>query len=250
MSLLSIDALSSATGLPPERIRDYEARGLLVPKVRSGVAAYGASHVERIGLILQLQAEGLGLSFIERLVTERGGGPDRLLELRERILDGLGTGTTTTTAEALVARFGDFGGSVIERALSARLLIAREDGLIDVPAPQLLDVAERAVATGVSLPAAVEAAAAVREACVSASGAFLRVVVEEVWAPFEAAGFPEDQILDVARRMLQLRAIAQSAFEATLPSVLVQVFDRPFEEDFDMNRTLAIGVERSALPSI
>ena len=40
-----------------------------------------------------------------------------------------------------------------------------------------------------------------------------------------------------------LRALAQSVFEATLPSVMVQVFDRPFAEDLDMTRALARGVE-------
>ncbi|MEH3053254.1 MAG: MerR family transcriptional regulator [Patulibacter minatonensis] len=247
MSLLSMDALVGATGLSPETIERYEQRGLLDPRpLRDVRERYALAHVHRLNLIVQLQAEGLSLDFIERLVREREHAGDHLLELRQRVLDGLADASLTTTVEALVARFGDFGGQVLDRAIAGRLLVLREDGLIDVPAPKLLDVAERAVAAGVSLASAVEAAAAVREACLNASGAFLQVILKEVWAPFEAAGYPDEQVLDVARRMLSLRDLAQSVFDATLPSVLVQVFDRPFDEDLDMARAMARGLERSA----
>lgn len=244
MSPLLLGDVAAATGLSPDTIRGYAERGLLGrPVDQDEPAPYALADVDRIRLILQLQAEGLGLPLIERLVRDSDNAADELLDLRRRVLDGLAGTGQVTTAEALIERFGDFGGVVLERAFAGHLLELREDGLIDVPAPQLLDIAERAVEAGISLQTAVEVASAAREACLTASGAFLRAILDEVWVPFENKGYPQDEVLEVARRMLHLRTIAQNTFEATLPGVMVQVFDRPFEEDFDMHRAIAATVE-------
>lgn len=244
MSPLLLGDVAAATGLSPDTIRGYADRGLLGrPVAHDEQTPYALSDIERIRLLLQLQAEGLGLPMIERLVRDSDYAADELLDLRRRVLDGLAGSGQVTTAEALIARFGDFGGVVLEKAFEGHLLVLREDGLIEVPSPQLLDIAERAVQAGISLPTAVDVAVAAREACLNASGAFLRAILDEVWLPFEQAGAPQDQVLDVARRMLHLRTLAQSVFEATLPGVLVQVFDRPFEEEFDMHRAIAASVD-------
>lgn len=247
MSPLSLDDVVAATGVPADTLQSYNERGLIGLTASGGTAdAFAPGDVDRVRLILHLQAEGLGLPFIERLVADGEGAADQLLELRRRVIDGLAGTGEVTTAEALVARFGDFGGVVLERAIATNLLVAREDGRIDVPSPRLLDIAERAVASGISLPAAVEVAAAVREACLTASGACLRTILDEIWVPFEEAEFPQDQVLDVARRMLHMRTLAKNVFEATLPMVLVQVFDRPFEEDLEMSRAIAERVGAAA----
>lgn len=244
MSPLLLGDVAAATGLTPDTIRAYADRGLLGRSIAlDDQAPFSLEDVERIRLVLQLQAEGLGLPFIERLVRDSDHAADQLLDLRRRVLDGLAGAGFVTTAEALIERFGDFGGRVLDRAFAGRLLVLRDDGMIEVPAPQLLDIAERAVEAGISLETAVEVASAAREACVAASGAFLRAILDEVWLPFEEAHYPQDQVLDVARRMLHLRTIAQNVFEATLPGVMVQVFDRPFEEEFDMHRAIAATVD-------
>ncbi len=245
MSQLSVFDIATATGLSPHTVRTYRERGLLASDAEVDAEAFSTADLDRVKLILQLQAEGLGLGFIERLLTDSDHASDHLLDLRRRVLDGFAGAGHITTAEALVERFGDFGGVVLERALEMHLLEPLPDGKIRVPSPQLLDIAERTVAAGISLPTAVEVAGAVRQACLTASGAFLRGVLDEIWVPFEEAEHPQDQVLDVARRMIQMRTFAQSVFEATLPGVLVEVFDRPFEEDLEMIRAIGEQVEQA-----
>ena len=50
-------------------VRSHHARGLLPPpEVRGRTGYYGPEHVERLRLIRQLQAEGLKLEGIKRLL--------------------------------------------------------------------------------------------------------------------------------------------------------------------------------------
>lgn len=248
MSRLTVLDVATATGLSPHTIRSYRERGLLVSTPDDAREDYGPADLERIKLILQLQAEGLGLGFIERLVNDSEHASEHLLDLRRRVLDGFAGSGYVTTAEALIERFGNFGGQVIQRAVEMHLIEPNPDGTIRVPSPALLDAAERAVAAGISLPTAVEIAGAVRAACVTASGAMLRGILDEIWVPFEQAERPQAQVLDVARRMIQLRTLAQSVFEATLPGVLVEVFDRPFDEDLEMIRAIGETVDQPTPP--
>lgn len=250
MSQFTVLDVATATGLSPHTIRSYRERGLLVSPATDPAETYGPADLERIKLILQLQAEGLGLGFIERLVNDSEHASDHLLDLRRRVLDGFAGSGYVTTADALIERFGDFGGQVLQRAADTHLIEPRPDGTIRVPSPQLLDAAERAVAAGISLPTAVEIAGAVRHACVTASGAMLRGILEEIWVPFDQAERPQEQVLDVARRMIQMRALAQSVFEATLPGVLVEVFDRPFDEDLEMIRAIGERVDGPQPPTL
>lgn len=224
---LTLQDLAFAARSSEEEIRGWIARGLLAPaELLTSGETFRADHLERAELIGQLRAQGFGVDLIDRLL----GDPQQLDQLR-RVLGAFTEGNVTTTVEALVARFGDFDGRVLDRAIKSRLLIGRPDGRIDVPSPTLLDVAERAVAEGISLMSAVEVAGAVREACLNASGTFLHVLVDEIWQPWAEAGFPDEQRAEVARRMHALRPIVYSVFEATLPSVIVRVFDETFEDD-------------------
>lgn len=227
MRALTLQDLAFAARSTEDDIRAWIERGLIAgPDQLSSGETFRAEHLERAELIGALRAQGFDLDLIERLIVD----PHQLDQLR-RILGGLTETTATTSVHALVDRFGDFDGRVLDRAIKARLLIGRPDGLIDVPSPELLDVAERAVAEGISLMSAVEVAGAVREACLTASGALLNVIVNEIWQPWADAGFPDEERADVARRLLALRPVAFSVFEATLPSVIVRVFDQAFADD-------------------
>lgn len=227
MRALTLQDLAFAARTTEDDVHAWIERGLLAgPDQLTSGETFRAEHLARAELIGQLRAQGFDLDLIERLIVD----PQQLGQLR-RILGGLVETSTTTSVHALVDRFGDFDGRVLDRALKARLLIGRPDGLIDVPAPELLDVAERAVAEGISLLSAVEVAGAVREACLNASGALLNVIVNEIWQPWADAGFPDEQQAEVARRLLALRPIAYRVFEATLPSVVMRVFDQAFAEE-------------------
>src|SRR3954452_3301008 len=66
---LTIEELSSQSGMTVRNIRSHRARGLLpAPEVRDRIGYYGPEHVTRLRMIQELQAEGFNLKGIERLL--------------------------------------------------------------------------------------------------------------------------------------------------------------------------------------
>src|SRR2546421_8300041 len=60
---LTIEQLAAEVGMSVRNIRNHHSRGLLpAPEVRARVGFYGAEHVARLRLILDLQADGFNLA--------------------------------------------------------------------------------------------------------------------------------------------------------------------------------------------
>jgi DNA-binding transcriptional MerR regulator len=65
-----VEDLAGRADVSVDTIRFYQKRRLLAPPVREGrVAWYGPEHLERLGRIRELQAQGLTLALIERLLS-------------------------------------------------------------------------------------------------------------------------------------------------------------------------------------
>jgi DNA-binding transcriptional MerR regulator len=65
--LLTIDELSTATGLSVRTTRYYASLGLIPPPVRRGrIASYGPEHRARLDLVRALQDHGFSLQASER----------------------------------------------------------------------------------------------------------------------------------------------------------------------------------------
>src|SRR5918998_4213483 len=105
---LTIEALAHETGLSVRNLRSHHARGLLPPpEVRGRVGYYGPEHVERLRLIQELQAEGLKLDGIKRLLEEsRGDGLLNVKRAADAFGAGDGEGSEVITAEELTERLG------------------------------------------------------------------------------------------------------------------------------------------------
>ena len=83
---LTIEQLAGEVGMSVRNIRNHHSRGLLpAPEVRARVGFYGADHVARLRLILDLQADGFNLAAIERLLSGSDGLAERLLGLRHAV---------------------------------------------------------------------------------------------------------------------------------------------------------------------
>ena len=70
MDRFRVEDLAVQVGESVDTIRFYQKRGLLPPPAREGrVAWYGPEHVERLARIRELQAQGLTLALIGRVVS-------------------------------------------------------------------------------------------------------------------------------------------------------------------------------------
>lgn len=75
--LFMISVAAELTGVHPQTLRAYEAKGLVVPKRTAGnTRMYSRADIDRLGLIGQLTDEGINLA-----------GVIRILDLEERLAD-------------------------------------------------------------------------------------------------------------------------------------------------------------------
>jgi DNA-binding transcriptional MerR regulator len=224
---LTIEGLAHETGLSVRNLRSHHARGLLPPpEVRGRVGYYGPEHVERLRLIQKLQAEGLKLEGIKRLLEERGDG---LLNV-QRATDAFGESEASEviTATELQDRLGLAAEErkLLSKAIKLGILVPLGDDLFEVPSPSLLEVAEAVVERGISLEHLLQIFADLDRHAREVSRKFVKLFLDDVWKPFSDAGLPEERWSEVADSIDQLRPLAADA--------VVTVFRRTLSEEVDV----------------
>lgn len=216
---LTIEQLAAQSGMSVRNIRAHQARGLLAaPEVRFRVGYYGRQHVTRLRLIRDLQDEGFNLAGIKRLLDDRQGTAERLVRFRQALTEPPhAEQPETITAAQLGQRFGvaapDAPG-VLARAQRLGILRPVGEDRFEAPSPSLLAVAEQVVARGVSLDGAMSVFEEIERHCDAVSGSFVKLFVDEVWTPFQAAGMPPDQWGEIEASIDQLRPLATEALLA------------------------------------
>jgi DNA-binding transcriptional MerR regulator len=213
---LTIEQLAAEVGMSVRNIRNHHSRGLLpAPEVRARVGYYGAEHVARLRLILDLQADGFNLAAIERLMSASGGSAARLLGLRNAMTAPFESETPeVVTGEELLQRFGEVDAKDTERIRKLKLLVPLGDDRFEVPSPALMKAAEQVTELGISLHAALSLVERVSRDCESISRAFVRLYLKELWEPFIADEEPEERWDEVIEAIRALRAIASEALLA------------------------------------
>src|ERR1700691_4317439 len=232
---LTIEQLAAEVGMTVRNIRNHHSRGLLpAPEVRARVGYYGADHVARLRLILDLQADGFNLAAIERLLSGSDGLAERLLGLRHAVTTPFEAETPeVVTAEDLEKSFGQVSGKDVERVRKLKLLVPLGDGRFEVPSPSLLRAAEEVVALGISLHAALALMERVSRDCESRSRAFAHLFLKELWLPFEQAGQPDerwDEVIEAVGAPPPLASVALLAvFKPAMTTQLEGAFGKVLE---------------------
>jgi DNA-binding transcriptional MerR regulator len=213
---LTIEQLAAEVGMTVRNIRNHQSRGLLpAPEVRARVGYYGAEHVARLRLILDLQADGFNLKAIERLVNVSGGSADRLVGLRNALAARYESETPEiVTAQELNERFGEVDAKVAERIRRLKLVTPLGDDRFEISSPALMNAAEEVVSLGIPLHVAIALVERVSRDCESISRAFVRLYREQLWEPFVDAGHPEERWDEVIEAIGALRPIASEALLA------------------------------------
>src|SRR4051794_14509860 len=156
---LTIDDLAREMGLSVRNVRSHQARGLLPPpEVRGRIGYYGPEHVSRLRLIQELQAEGMKLDGIRRLLKASADKGEGLLRVKHAADSPADAETPeVVSGEELRERLqvaDEDGVRLVEKAVKLDLLIPLGNGLFEVPSPALLSVAEDLVGHGISVRAA------------------------------------------------------------------------------------------------
>ncbi len=240
---LTIDELAREVGLSVRNVRSHQARGLLPPpEVRGRIGYYGPEHVSRLRLIQELQAEGMKLDGIKRLLRESGDRGEGLLRVKHAA-DAPDESETPEVisagelSERLAVDPGE-GQRLVAKAVKLDLLVPLGDGLFEVPSPKLLGVAEELVRNGISIHAALGLVEDLRRHSRSVSARFVKLFIDEVWKPFVDAGMPDEQWGDIADTMEAARPLAAEAVLAVFRQTLNDEVEHAFA---DITKRLSEG---------
>jgi DNA-binding transcriptional MerR regulator len=235
---LTIEELSAQTGMTVRNIRSHRARGLLpAPEVRDRIGYYGPEHVTRLRLIQELQSEGFNLKGIERLLEQSPGPAEQFLSFKRSLGASFETEEPQTfTRDELTERFGgedDDDGEALKRAVESGALTPIGEDRFEARVPSLLDAAEGVMKQGVPLDHALAVLSKVQDRCKSVAREFVRLFLEDVWKPFEEAGYPEERWPEVRASLDQLRPLSAQALMAIYQMTMSDEVDAAFGKQLE-----------------
>jgi DNA-binding transcriptional MerR regulator len=231
---LTIEQLAAESGMTVRNIRSHRARGLLpAPEVRDRVGFYGPQHIARLRMIQELQSEGFNLKGIERLLEQSPGPAEQFLSFKRALGASFETEEPQSfTREELIERFGE-SEDALKQAVELGALIALGDDRFEARVPSLLDAAESVLAQGVPIEHAMAVFSKVQDRCKSVAREFVRLFLEDVWKPFEEAGYPEERWPEVRAALEQLRPLSAQSLMAIYQMTMADEVDAAFGKQLE-----------------
>lgn len=246
---LTIDELARRTGMTVRNIRAHQSRGLLPPpEVRGRTGFYGPEHVARITLIRELQDDGFNLAAIQRLVEDAEGSTAEVLRFTRAVREPFeDEAPEIVTLEELAERWGENAGpELLDRALQLGLLRDIGGGRYEDLSPRLSRAGTELTALGIAPATALDVIAAVRGHAEGISERFVKLFIEEVWAPFERAGRPSERWPEVRDAIERLRPLAAESVLAVFQLAMSDAVDTAFGRELERIRREAEDAQRGA----
>ena len=107
------------------------------------------------------------------------------------------------------------------------------DDRFEARVPSLLDAAEGVLAQGVPLNHALAVLSKVQDRCRAVAREFVRLFLEDVWKPFEEAGYPEDRWPEVRASLDQLRPLSSQALMGIYQMTMADEVDAAFGKQLE-----------------
>ncbi|HEX5990614.1 MAG TPA: MerR family transcriptional regulator [Solirubrobacterales bacterium] len=215
---MTIGELARRTGMTIRNIRAHQTRGLLPPpEVHGRTGYYNEGHVARIELTREMQAEGLNLEAIRRVLESSEGSSREMVDFARAVRAPFEDETPEIFDGGELA--AAWGVTTFEPKLLARvekLGVVRElpDGKFEVISPRLQRAGTALVELGVSPQAAIETAEELRDRSEAIARTFVELFVREIWEPFDKAGRPDEEWPKVRQALDGMRPLASDALLA------------------------------------
>jgi DNA-binding transcriptional MerR regulator len=215
---MTIGELARRTGMTVRNIRAHQTRGLLPPpEVHGRTGYYNEQHIARIELTREMQAEGLNLEAIRRVLESTGGTSQEIVDFARAVRAPFEDETPEIFDAAELAR--SWGEDEADPKLvrhSERLGILRElpGGKIETLSPRLQRAGAALIELGVNPAAALATADKLRKHADGAARAYIDLFVKEIWEPFDKAGRPEEDWPKVREALDRMRPLASDALLA------------------------------------
>jgi DNA-binding transcriptional MerR regulator len=225
---MTIDELAHDVGVSSRNIRYYQTRGLLPPpKVEGRTGYYERSHVERLRLIQELQAEGLNLQAIGWLLGGSAGvSSEEVRRLKRAVLDGWATEKPFEVSTEALAR-----GLDVEDPDDALVARATELGLIEptddedvwrVRLPGVLAAGAEIRDLGAGLARLLDVMEVMRESATRVAEEFVALFDEAVLEPWDTRGRPDEEWPDIREAVERMRPLAGEAVISVFGQVMAE----------------------------
>jgi DNA-binding transcriptional MerR regulator len=215
---MTIGELARRTGMTIRNIRAHQTRGLLPPpEVHGRTGYYNEDHVARIELTREMQAEGLNLEAIRRVLETTDGSSREMVDFARAVRAPFEDETPEIfdLAELAAAwNIDEFDPRLLRWAGKLGILRELPDGKVEVISPRLQRAGTALVELGVSPKAAFDTAAELRRCSENVSRIFVDLFVKEIWEPFDKAGRPEEDWPKVREALDRMRPLASDALLA------------------------------------
>ncbi|HLT16070.1 MAG TPA: MerR family transcriptional regulator [Acidimicrobiales bacterium] len=232
----TVDEVARLTGATVRTIRWYQSVGLLPPPRRSGrVALYDDEHVARLESIRDLQAHGLTLTAIRRLLDQAPGNAasTALAFVKAAVAQTGDEGTETISADEAAARLGmavdEVDPDLVEGMGMARVL---EDGRWQVLVPPAFEAAAELARAGVPADKRVEVGQVLHEHAQAMARAVVDLFVEHLWRPSDHNADDPEAWRALTEAVERLRPLATAAVASFFGVALAREAEAAAERAF------------------
>ncbi|HEX8690145.1 MAG TPA: MerR family transcriptional regulator [Solirubrobacterales bacterium] len=229
---MTIRQLAERTGMTVRNIRAHQTRGLLPPPVvRGRTGYYNEEHVARIELTREMQADGLNLEAIRRVLDSGDGSASAIFDFTRALRAPFEDETPEIVeADELAAIWGEVADPKLTRRIEKLgIFRALPDGRVEVISPRIVAAAAELAALGVGIEGAIATAEKLRRHADGASRAFVELFVKEIWRPFEEAGRPEQDWPRMSEALERMRPLAAGALLAVFHIAMGEAVEKESE---------------------
>jgi DNA-binding transcriptional MerR regulator len=230
---MTIGELARRTGMTVRNIRAHQTRGLLPPpEVHGRTGYYNEEHVARIELTREMQAEGLNLEAIRRVLESTGGSSKEMVDFARAVRVPFEDETPEIFApEELAAIWGaeELDPRLVRRGEKLGILRELPDGKIEAISPRLQRAGGALVELGVSPAAALATADRLHTHAEGVARTFVDLFVKEIWEPFEKAGRPDEDWPKVREALERMRPLASDALLAMFQITMDEATEKASE---------------------
>jgi DNA-binding transcriptional MerR regulator len=229
---MTIGELAERTGMTVRNIRAHQTRGLLPPPVvRGRTGYYNEEHVVRIELTREMQADGLNLEAIRRVLESGDGSAAAISDFTRKLRAPFDDEAPEIVESGEIAGLWGEGANPERRRRAEKLGIIRTlpDGRVEVISPSMLRAAAELASLGIGPEAALTVAEKLKRHAAGSARAFVDLFSAELWGPFEEAGHPEHDWQRLSEALERLRPLAAGTVLAMFKIAMGEAVEKESE---------------------
>lgn len=230
---MTIGELAERTGMTVRNIRAHQTRGLLPPPVVHGrTGYYNEDHVARIELTREMQAEGLNLEAIRRMMEGVNGAAEEIHDLTRTLRAPFEEEAPEIVELAELAELWSKeveegrGFEMLERGEKLGAIRSLPDGKVEVISPRMMTAAAALAEVGMSPDAVLVAAEKLRRKANDIAQLFTDLFLEQVWKPFDEAGRPEGDWPKVREALDRTRPLGADVLLGVFQIAMAEATDK------------------------